>query len=266
MKFLSRLFTVSALIAGTANLSYAQDSTAIAREMYNMGMELYNLETRKQATEIFIQATDFDPSFARAQFMAGKGTLETVHKEEALPYLLKAYELDHLVDDEILFLIGEAYQYSEEFDPAIEYFEAYRKQLSRSLSFEKAQKIYDLDWKIFECRNGKIYLANPVNVEITNLPGQVNSEYPDYAPLITADEKTLIYTSRRPHEKSNGGVAEDYEYYEDIYFTNMENGQWAEAVPFDKPINGEYHNSNVGLSPEEDVLYTYTDENGGDIR
>lgn len=265
MKSLTRLFLFSTLSCGTFTISLAQDSTAIAREMYNMGMELYNFETRKQATEIFVQATEYDPSFAEAQLMAGRATLQTVHKEEALPFLLNAYDLDHQIDEEILLLIGEAYQYSEEFDTAIEYFVAHRRQLAKSLSFEKSRKVFDLDWKIYECRNAKIYLANPVVVEITNLSDRINSEYADYAPLISADEKKLIFTSRRPHEQTNGGVADDFEYYEDIYYSDFVDGQWIEAVPFGSPINGDFHNSNIGLSPDGKVLYIYTDENGGDI-
>ena len=256
---------VSALSVGTFNISLAQDSTAIAREMYNMGMELYNLETRKQATEMFVQATDYDPEFAKAQLMAGRGKLTTVNKEESLPYLLKAYDLDHEVDEEILYLIGQGYQYGEEFDTAIEYYTAYRRQLANSLSFDKARKVFDLDWKIFECRNAKIYIANPVNVDIINLPDKINSEFPDYAPLITADEKRLIFTSRRPHQSLNSEVADDFEFYEDIYFSDFVEGQWQEAAPFERPINGDYHNSNLGLSPDGNILYVYTDENGGDI-
>jgi len=265
MKIQSRFFLLVAIFSGAIFNAQAQDSTAIAREMYNMGMELYTLETRKQATEMFIQATDFDPTFAEAQLMAGKATLQTVHKEEALPYLLNAYNLNYEIDEEILYLIGQAYQYGEDFDTAIDYFEAYRKQLARSLSFDKARKVFELDWKIFECRNAKVYLSNPVNVEITNLSDKINSEYPDYAPLISADESRLIFTSRRPSEQTQGVVADDFEYYEDIYFADFIDGQWQEARPFDKPINGDFHNSDIGLSPDGKILYVYTDENGGDI-
>lgn len=265
MKTSLKILLVGILLQLAYAKSYAQDSLAISQEMYNMGMELFEFSTRKQATEMFIQATDFNPDFAEAHLMAGKAILMTVHKEEALPYLKKAYDLNHEVDEEILYLIGEAHQYSENFDTAIKYFTAYRKQLAQSLSFEKARKIYDLDWKIYECRNAKIYLANPVDVDITNLSEKINSEYPDYAPVITADEKKLIFTSRRPHDNANANVAEDFEYYEDIYYSDNINDQWQAAKPFDSPINGNYHNSDVGLSPDGTVLYIYTDENGGDI-
>ena len=198
MKFFLNFLFVAIISGATIIPASAQDSVAIAREMYNMGLELYNLETRKQATEIFIQATTYDPNHAEAQLMAGRGTLQTVHKEESLPFLLKAYELNHEVDEEILYLIGEGYQYSEDFDTAIEYFVAYRKQLAKSLSFEKARKVFELDWKIYECRNAKIYLANPVDVDIINLSEKINSEYADYAPLISADEKKMIFYFKAP--------------------------------------------------------------------
>ncbi|MEN8247457.1 MAG: OmpA family protein [Bacteroidota bacterium] len=263
MKKIFSLIVVSFTMVITIE-TFAQDSLATARELYNMGMELFDYQTRKQAKEMFVQATEHDPNFAEAHLMAGKAILLTVHKEDALPYLLKAYELNHLVDDEILSLIGEAYQYREEFDNAILYYEAYRKQLIQSLSFDRSRKIYDVEWEIFECRNAKIYIANPMDVEISNLSDNVNSEYPDYGPLVTADEKILIFTSRRPHE-NNADLAEDFEYYEDIYESDFVNGQWQEAAPMPAPINGSYHNSNIGISPDGSILFIYTDENGGDI-
>lgn len=242
----------------------AQDSLAIAEEMYSMGMELFDFTTRKQARDIFIQATDFNPKMAKAYLMAGKAILLTVNKEEALPYLQTAYNLNHQIDEEIIFLIGQAYQYGEQFDDAIRFYQAYRVQLARSLSFDKSKKVYDLNWKIFECRNAKIYLANPVDVDIINLSDNINTEYPEYAPVVSADEKKLIFTSRRP-ENTNPDLAADFEYYEDIYQADFVDGQWQPATPFPEPINGDFHNSNIGLSADGEILYIYTDENGGDI-
>jgi outer membrane protein OmpA-like peptidoglycan-associated protein len=263
-KIYIRLAVTLILFSGSFR-AIGQDSLAIAEEMYSMGMELYQFGTGKQAREMFVQAIDFNPKLAKAHLMAGKSILRTVHKEESLPYLQMAYKLDPEIDGKILFLIGEAHQYSEQFDEAISFFQLYRKQLAKSLSFDKARKIYDIEWKIFECRNAKIYLANEVDVDIINLSGNINSEYADYAPLITADEKRLIFTSRRPHHTANSNLAEDFEYYEDIYQSLYENGQWQPAAPFDSPINGDFHNSDVGLSPDGTILYIYTDENGGDI-
>ena len=264
MKIIYRLLILSVLLNISVLKVNAQDSLAIAEEMYSMGMELFDFTTRKQAKDMFVQATEFNPKMAKAHLMAGKAILLTVSKEEALPFLQTAYQLDNKIDEEILFLIGQAYQYGEEFDNAIRYYQAYRKQLAQSLSFEKSRKVYDLDWKIFECRNAKLYLANPVDVDIINLSDKINTEYPEYAPVVTADEKKLIFTSRRP-DNTNPDLAADFEYYEDIYESNFVDGQWQLATPFPAPINGDFHNSDIGLSVDGKVLYIYTDENGGDI-
>ena len=264
MKIIHRLLILSVLLNTWALKVRAQDSLAIAEEMYSMGMELFDFTTRKQAKEMFIQATDFNPKLAKAHFMAGKAILLTVHKEEALPYLQTAYSLNKEIDEDVLFLIGQAHQYGEQFDNAIRYYQAYRKQLAQSLSFDKSRKVYDLDWKIFECRNAKIYVANPVDVDITNLSDNINTEYPEYAPVVSADEKKLIFTSRRP-DNTNPDLAEDFEYYEDIYEADFVDGQWQPAKPFPAPINGDFHNSDIALSADGKVLYIYTDENGGDI-
>ena len=39
--------------------------------------------------------------------------------------------------------------------------------------------------------------SKPINVQITNLGDSVNGEYPDFSPVLSADERTLIYTTRR---------------------------------------------------------------------
>ena len=264
MKIIKRFLILYVLLHGHILTLRAQDSLAIAEEMYSMGMELYDFTTRKQAKEMFIQASEFNPTMAKAFFMAGKATLLTVHKEEALPYLQTAYRLDTKIDDEIIYLIGQAYQYGEKFEDAIKYFQVYRLQLAQSLSFDKSQKVLEVDWKIFECRNAVLYLAHPVDVDIINLPDNINTEYSEYAPVISADEKKLIFTSRRP-DNSNPNLAADFEFYEDIYQSDFVDGQWQAATPFPAHINGAFHNSNIGLSADGKILYIYTDENGGDI-
>lgn len=256
------VFTVITLGLGASG--YGQDSTRIAREMFDMGMQVFDYTNRLQAKDMFIQATEFDPGFARAFFMAGKSILLTVHKNESLPYFLKARELDPDVDEEISFYIGRAYQYSMKFDEAIKQYDRYRKKLERSLEFKKSQKIFDVDWKIFECRNAKVFTRYPVKVKITDLPDQVNTEYPDYAPIIASDESKLYFTSRRP-DNANPDLADDQEFFEDIYFSDIKNLKYKQAKPIGPPLNSLYHNSCIGLSPDGKTIYVYSDENGGDI-
>jgi len=253
------------LLTASFTSNCQDDSLALSEEYFNMGMEVYDFYHRKQARELFVLSTDMNPDNAIAQFMAGKSILLTVHKEESLPHFLKAWQLDPEIDEEIIYFIGKAYQYSEKFDSAIMFYEQYNRILARSMKFQKSLTINSVNHRIFECRNAQIYMSYPVDVEITNMGDNINSEWPDYAPAISADETIMVFTSRRPDGNVNPTLAEDKEYYEDIYISNKIDGVWHYAKNIGTNLNTEYHDASINLSPDGKQLYLYSDNNGGDI-
>ncbi len=258
---------VGSLVIASSIYSHSlaqQDSAEIASDFIEMGLDVFDFAHRKQARELFTNAIMYDHDNAFAHFMVGQSIMLTVHREESLPYFLTAYDLDPKVNDSILFMIGKAYHYTEEFTKAIEYYQLHKQELARSLDFGKAREIDLVNRKIFECRNGLIFKAHPVDVEITNLGDKVNTEFPEYAPAIRADEMVLMFTSRR-EDNVNPNLADDHAFYEDVYISNFEDGNWQAAVNIGAPINTLYHNASIGLSPDGKELFLYSDDNGGDV-
>jgi tetratricopeptide (TPR) repeat protein len=227
-----------------------QDSIALSEEYYRQGMEVFDYSHRKQATEMFLLATQANPKSAKAQFMTGRSIMLTIRKERSLEYFKKAYLLDPKIDGDILYYLGQAYHYSEKFDSAILLYNRYGRLLSRSLDYEKSKKLNEVYRKIFECNNAKIMKAQPVNITITPLSSNVNSEWPDYAPTINADETLMVFTTRRPEGNSNDRIAADNEYYEEIFYSRKENGEWSPAKTLPGALNNNYHNASVNLSPD----------------
>jgi outer membrane protein OmpA-like peptidoglycan-associated protein len=252
------VFFVSSLPAQT-------DSAALAEEYYKQGMEVFDFSHRKQAAELFILATKMNPKSAKAQLMAGQSIMLSIQKEQSLDYFRKAWKLDPNVHEDILYFIGQAFHYSEKFDSAIQFYDRYNRLLARSLKFDKSVKTNEVNRKIFECRNGIIYKANPTQVIIEDLTDKVNSEYPDYAPTISADESMMVFTTRRPDNNANAKVAVDHEYYEEILTAKKVNGVWQQAQNPGAPLNGAYHNASVNISPDGKELILYSDANGGDL-
>ena len=242
-----------------------KDSVAISEEYYQQGMEIFGFAHRKQATELFALATQMYPKSAKAQFMTGQSIMLSIRKEQSLPYFLKAWKLDPNVNEEILFFIGKAYHYDMQLDSAIRFYNRYNRILSRSMNFNKSVKINEVNRKIFECRNAMLYTARPVDVKIIPLGSNINSEYPDYAPTITEDETQLVFTTRRPEENLNANVAVDHEYYEDIFYSQRVNNEWQPAQNIGSPLNTNYHNASVNLSPDGTEMILYHDSNGGDL-
>lgn len=242
-----------------------QDSLALSEEYYKMGMEVFDYSHRKQATEMFMLATQANPKSAKAQFMTGRSIMLTIRKEQSLEYFKKAYQLDPKIDPDILYYLGQAYHYSEKFDSALLLYNRYNRLLARSLDYDKSKKINEVNRKIFECNNAKIIKAQPVDVTIAHLNDKVNSEWPDYAPTINADETFMVFTTRRPEGNVNDRIASDNEYYEEIFFSRKVDGEWIPAKNLSGPLNNNYHNASVNLSPNGKEMLVYHDSNGGDI-
>lgn len=263
--FTRHFIGVLALLSIVFNTSAQTDSLALSEEYYNLGMEVFDYTHRAQAKELFVLSTQMNPKSAKAHFMAGQSIMLTVNKERSLPYFRKAWELDPEVNEDLLYFLGQAYHHNYKFDSAILFYDRYNRILARSLRLEKSNKINEVNRRIFECRNAVIYVENPVDVDITHLSDKINSEYPDYAPTINAKENLLVFTSRRPEGNFNATVAADLVYYEDIYYTELVNGEWQESKNMRGPLNTNYHNSSVAISPDGQEMILYHDSNGGDL-
>lgn len=253
------------LLLVTIGLKAQTDSIQASEKHYRDGMEAFNFSHRKQALEYFQKAIKANPENAKAHLMAGKSILYNMQKKQSLKYFKEALRLNPKIDEDILFLVGQSFHYAEQFDSALMYYEKFNYMLSRSLMFERSMKINEVNRKIFECRNAKVFKENPVDVLIEDLGKNVNSEFADYAPNISADESVLVFTSRRPEPNGSNTLADDLEYYEEILMSKRVNGQWQPSMNVGGPLNTAFHNANISLSPNGKEMFVYSDENGGDL-
>lgn len=213
----------------------------------------------RQALDFYIPANKFNPNNAQLNYKIGKCYLFSSFKLKALPFLEKAIQLDANVDPQIHFVLGKAYHLDMQWDKAIlEY-----KKFQGTLSVKEFKDLIDeVNKKIQECITGKELVKNPIRVFIDNVGPEINSAYPEYGPVISADESVLMFTSRRPG--TTGGKVDESlnEPFEDIYVSYNKNGKWTQAVNVGKPINTEGHDATMGLSPDGQTLLIYIDEKG----
>ncbi len=153
---------------------------------------------------------------------------------------------------------GIAKHLNYKFDEAINSFETFNSKVNeKNFLFEANQR------RIKQAKYAKNAIANPVNIEITNLGDQLNSEYPDYSPVVRIDESAIYYTSRRLLPDSTNVNFKEYEdglYFEDIYVSYKDNDQW--TSPKRLNINTSGHEATINLSIDGRTLYIYKDDNG----
>jgi outer membrane protein OmpA-like peptidoglycan-associated protein len=158
--------------------------------------------------------------------------------------------------------MGQAYHLNVEFDKAIQFLQEYKATLSPDMLAEVGP---DVEKRINACNVGKELVKKPVRVFIDNLGSNINTIYPEYSPLITADESQIFFTSRRDVTTGTKLDENDLQYYEDIFFSDKTGSDWTKATNPKKPLNSDKHDATVGLSPDGQTLLIYKGTNGGDI-
>ena len=112
----------------------------------------------------------------------------------------------------------------------------------------------------------QFYLSDPEVVNIVNLGSAINTDNEEYVPLLTADENTLIFTSRRMHDENH--LDPMNRPFEDVYISNKENGNFSNASLLKGYVNSSLNDASVGLSADGNRLFLFhTNENliGGDL-
>jgi outer membrane protein OmpA-like peptidoglycan-associated protein len=243
-------------------VSFAQQDV----ELVKLGDEMYSFGSKKDALDIFLKAVTNNPKNVRANYMLGKCYLETNQKTNALNYLDKAYKLNPKAEDDILYLLASCYHAIYKFDLALDFYSKYKKKLVADKEHKESNVdlIKSVDRKISECNIGKEIIKDTIKLDFNHSHDYINSTSFDYAPVISNDEKTLYFTSRR--EGSTGGKKDvDNEYFEDIYVTHKIDGKWSNPENIGVPINTEFHEGCIGVSNDGKELYIYREINSGDI-
>lgn len=157
-------------------------------------------------------------------------------------------------------LLGDAYHSHSKFDLAILSYQMYQEKIKIGGQSDQLN-VGDAKRKMEMCNTAKELIANPVKVKIENMGVAINSPYADYSPVLSADQSTLIFTTRRK-QSMGGKTYEGGRYFEDIYISEYRNSQWSMAKSIGETINTEGNEASVGISPDGQEILIYKDDDG----
>ncbi|MFH1321477.1 MAG: tetratricopeptide repeat protein [Bacteroidota bacterium] len=229
---------------------------------YHIEFGNYNL-----ALEAYLQLDSMNPDNSNIQYRIGVCYLKSTEKAKAIPYLEKAIQNTSRVYDDLIYTektapwdayyqLAKAYHLNYQIDTAIATFKKYKSLLHKKHYLQE-----EIDRQMEMAVIAKEIIAEPIDVEITNLGSDINTQYADFCPVINADETMMIFTSRR--KGSTGGEQElDGRYFEDIYVSYNESGVWATPKKIGASINTSYHEAAIGLSADGQRLFVYKDDEG----
>jgi outer membrane protein OmpA-like peptidoglycan-associated protein/tetratricopeptide (TPR) repeat protein len=187
-------------------------------------LEKNNLEKAKFN---YLQAYNLDKTSYEANVCVGYVLSQHLFKyEEALPYLETAYNkspTDTFPD--LLYSLATCYQYVGEFKKAHALFNNLIVMASQDPEQDKAYMI-DLKKRKEDCLYAELNkgISFDKNIYVGNLGSKVNTEAPEYVPVITANNELLFTSRRKDFDKEKKSKIDDH-YFENIYISKLDKGR-----------------------------------------
>lgn len=239
------------------------------KDYFREGNYLLLEENYELALRNFLKAYEIDSSSANINYNVGLCYLKSaIHKADAEAKLAKAinsiskhYKMDDHTEKDAppmaLFYYAQALHINYKFDEAVTYYDKFLvyveddKDWKKEINYYKDQTVY-----------AKQLIAAPISVQITNMGDSINSEWPDFSPVLSADERTMIYTTRRPSGVGGEKTPEGH-YFEDIVVSYKDdNGKWSKPVSLSDYVNTNGHEASVSLSADGQTLIVFKDDGG----
>ncbi len=243
------------------------------RKLYNQfvkkGLNYYFSEDAiyPVAIDYFLKAYESHKNSAFLNYLIADCYLHTQEKFKALRYIKEAVALDPSVEYNVDFILGAAYHQAFEMDTALFYLNKFRNAYKSPNSDPDSLKMVD---RLIEQANNGLQQIEFTDYEIVNLGSKINSPYSEYVPLITADNRYLIFTARKPKETASKKIKKRTHFYfnfdEDIFRSVWQNAEWQEPTKYGLAVNStKKHDACVSLSIDGQTIFTYRGDNGGDL-
>jgi len=210
-------------------------------------------EEYKDALPLYLDLLELYPENYNYKYRIGMCYLNIPgEKEKALPYLQDAvmhidpnYKEGKFREDQApydaLFYLGAAYRISNQLDKAIETYRTFYSGMDHAMYDSTIVK-----HQIKACENAKSLMNTPLYLKLINQGNFINEQRSDVNPVVSADEKTIVFTRELP-------------FYEGIFYSKKTDDTWGPVIQIQEEllIDDGYSSS---LSPDGSELYIYRDD------
>lgn len=180
-----------------------------------------------------------------------------LHLEKAIGIAVESNngeQVIHLPSIEPYLFLAEAYHHDYKFDKAINLLESIENKARDDIElFSRLRKLKQY------CINAKEIIKSPIPITVINMGKNINSPFSDHSPIVSTDEKTLIFTSTRQGVSEN--KQDNGEFYEDIFVSYLKDCQWTTPKIISNKINSNSHEAACSLSANGRYLFVFRNGN-----
>jgi len=210
------LFVISLILLTQAGLAqgYTTEETASGKQLkrFKEAEQLAFQQNYAQALKNVEKVLSKDPNFIDAHILLGQIRYDQNAFVEAEKSFEQALELDSDYSDLVPYMLGVTEWRLDKFTEAGQHFEAYLATEPRNARRQESAERY-----LKNARFAAKAVQNPVPFEPKSLGSGINTERPEFLPVLTADERTLFYTSEVNRQQ-------------DIFMSVQEDGVWQPGI------------------------------------
>ncbi len=244
MRYIRQLI-ITILLLQVAAL-FGQDlstrSKKAARAFEEAG-QWFRLQDYDQAERELFAAIGADSLFFEAWVVLGELYEETGADDKAIAAYREAVRIDPHKYPPAFYYMGLIEYRNGIYADALAHLETYLTYGQATLTGRDLAEKY-----VANCRFALKAMDNPVPFQPVNLGGDVNTEFNEYFPCLTADNQTLLFTRLVDDPGSFTGRQEDF------FISTRSGGEWQPAVNIGPPINTLYNEGAPTLSADGNVL------------
>ncbi|GAB4449987.1 MAG: hypothetical protein OHK0036_07860 [Bacteroidia bacterium] len=270
-----KILTCLSFLISSISVFAQTDDKKSYKDYFTEGSYLILEENYPLALQNLKKAYEIDSTNANINFLIGECYLHSaLEKSKAEYYLAKAVQKvrkkyspndpsEKSAPPHAYLYYGHALHINYKFDEAIQNYDKFLSFIGTSAAKEWQSEV---NYYKNQSNFAKKMVANPINVKLINMGDSINSPYPDYSPVLTADERMLIFTTRRPNVQCSEKTP-DGQYFEDLVVSYKDdNGNWSKPQPLSENVNTCGHEASINLTPDGQTLIVYKDDNGnGDL-
>lgn len=222
-------------------------SSEEARNAFQKAISHYNARDDQKAEKEFKKAIEFDKEFIEPFVILG----EMYHREERYEDCIDAYRGAIEIDPDFFpnnhYYLADSKFKLGKYESAIERTRIFLTydDISSDMK-EEGARIIDMSEFAIEAKE------SPVPFDPVNIGEAINTDFSEYSPSLTADEKTIYFTRKQKRERRS--IYEPAE-YEDIYYSHKVNGKWKQAENIGQPVNTDGNEGFLSISADGQHLF-----------
>jgi hypothetical protein len=225
------------------------------KEIFVEAESYFLFEEYKDALPLYQRILQMDPENYNINYKIGICYLNDVYQvQKSIAYLEKAVQgispdcktnshKERRSPPESFYYLGDAYRSNNKLDKAVEAYEQFKLILD--------PVVYDaalVEEQIVACKVAADQQKDPMYFISVNLGEGINDRFEELNPLISGDEKVLVFTRK-------------LQFYDAVFYCRRDNGKWTEPLNLTPSFGVDGNSYSTGLSYNGDELFVYRSDN-----